>query len=81
MSDKQRIKIRAGDRLYLRLSKSGKGVYITKRGIPWALMADKNKLTAVLNKEKEFVVCEFVKKSVRATCPEENNKKSWENGY
>lgn len=71
MTEKPRIKIRAGDRLYLRLSKSGKGVYITKRGLPWALMADLGKLKAVLNKEKEFVVCEFVKKAVKATSPEE----------
>jgi len=64
MSKEKTYKITEGERLFFRLSKSGRGVYITSENEPFGLRGNFEHVKAVLKGQKDFAVLEVVSKSV-----------------
>ena len=63
---KEEFKVTERDRLYLRVSKSGEGLYATNGEIAFGLRGNRNHLIAVLKEEKDFCVLEVVGKTPQA---------------
>lgn len=62
MSKEKSYKVTEGERLNLRLSNSGKGVYITNMDKPFGLRGNFEHVKAVLKGQKDFAVLEVVEK-------------------
>jgi len=63
-----------GERLFMRLSSSGKGLYITARGKEFGLVANFDHVKAVMQDQKDFAVFEVrCKETPEAGKKEEKN--------
>lgn len=62
MGNDKAFKLNRDERLFLRLSKSGKGVYITNGVLKFGLRGSFDHVKAVLKKEKDFAVLEVREK-------------------
>jgi len=54
--------MKEGDRLYIRKSKSGKGIYISNSDLNWVLIGSIQSLRDFVDGKKEYVVVEIRKK-------------------
>lgn len=62
MENDSPYKINRDERLFLRLSKSGKGVYVTNGNLKFGLRGNFDHVKAVLKKEKDYAVLEVREK-------------------
>lgn len=67
MTEPQQYGITEGDRLFFRLSKSGKGVYVTNEKLPFGLRGNYEHVKAVMKGHKDFAVLEVRQKEVFRT--------------
>jgi len=58
MSNKETYRVTEGDRLFFRLSKSGKGVYVTNEQAEFGLRGNFEHVKAVLKGQKDYAVLE-----------------------
>lgn len=54
--------MKEGDRLYIRKSRSGKGIYISNSGLNWMLVGNFQHLRDFVDGKKEYVVVEVRRK-------------------
>ena len=66
--------MKEGDRVFLRVSTSGKGVFITSKDLKFGLRANIDHVIATLKGEKEYAVFEIVEKTVQTPVKEEKQE-------
>lgn len=81
MNEKQEYKVTDGERLFFRLSKSGRGVYVTNEHARFGIRGNYEHVKAVLRGQKDFAVLEVRAKTAlkdsEIAAVEEDAKEEW----